>query len=371
MLLALENVSKKYGAEDHIYPLSFSLVPGTINVLLGTTRAGKTTLMRLMAGLDRPTTGHVIADGKDVTGVSVRHRDLAMVYQQFINYPSFTVFENIASPLRIKRVPEAEIKKRVHDMAERLHITPYLQRSPAELSGGQQQRTALARALIKDAGLLLLDEPLVNLDYKLREELRRELTELFSEGHTTVVYATTEPLEALQLGGHVAVLHEGRLLQSGPTVDVFNAPISIQAARTFSDPPINLMSASINGDGTAHLDGNLAIRLSPEQLQRASGQKQVMLGLRAHSLRLAARYPDDVAIDAQVDLSEISGSETYIHVHRGPTALVAQLPGVHDLEIGSRCSMYCRPGDLFLFAADGALLSAPTHIPAGAQTWPA
>ncbi|HYD61732.1 MAG TPA: ABC transporter ATP-binding protein [Noviherbaspirillum sp.] len=365
MLLALENVSKKVGAEDHIYPLSLSLVPGTINVLLGTTKAGKTTLMRLMAGLDRPTEGRVTVDGRDVTGVSVRERDLAMVYQQFINYPSFTVFDNIASPLRIKGVAESEIKKRVTDMAERLHITPYLQRFPAELSGGQQQRTAMARALIKEAGLLLLDEPLVNLDYKLREELRNELTDLFSEGKTTVVYATTEPLEALQLGGHVAVMHEGSLLQSGSTLDVFNAPNSIQAARTFSDPPINLMHATLESNGTAQLGSGLTLQLSPAQMQKAAGHKEVMLGLRAHSLRLAARYPDDVAIEAEVELAEISGSETYVHVHRGRIALVAQLPGVHDLELGSQCSMYCRPSDLFLYAPDGALLFAPTLTQAG------
>ncbi|OWW19876.1 ABC transporter ATP-binding protein [Noviherbaspirillum denitrificans] len=365
MLLALENVSRKVGAEDHIYPLSLSLVPGTINVLLGTTKAGKTTLMRLMAGLDRPTEGRVVAGGRDVTGVSVRERDLAMVYQQFINYPSFTVFDNIASPLRIKGVAESEIRKRVTDMAERLHITPYLQRFPAELSGGQQQRTAMARALIKEAGLLLLDEPLVNLDYKLREELRNELTELFSEGKTTVVYATTEPLEALQLGGNVAVLHEGRLLQSGSTLDVFNAPNSIQAARTFSDPPINLMPASLEADGTAQLGSGLVLQLSAAQMQKAAGYKEVMLGLRAHSLRLVARNPDDVPIEAEVELAEISGSETYVHVHRGRIALVAQLPGVHDLAIGSPCSMYCRPGDLFLYAPDGALLFAPTLTQVG------
>ncbi|RZI43587.1 ABC transporter ATP-binding protein [Herbaspirillum sp. HC18] len=365
MLLALENVSKKVGAEDHIHPLSLSLVPGTINVLLGTTRAGKTSLMRLMAGLDRPTEGRVLADGKDVTGVSVRERDLAMVYQQFINYPSFTVFDNIASPLRIKGVPESEVKKRVAAMAERLHISPFLQRYPAELSGGQQQRTAMARALIKEAGLLLLDEPLVNLDYKLREELRNELTELFSEGKTTVVYATTEPLEALQLGGHIAVLHEGRLLQDGETLDVFNAPNSIQSARTFSDPPINLMHARLDEDGFAELGSGLSLRLTERQMQKAAGHKEVVLGLRAHSLHLVARHPDDVAIDAEVELAEISGSETYVHVHRGRIALVAQLPGVYDLELGSSCSMYCRPSELLLFAPDGALLFAPALTHAG------
>ncbi|HJV88052.1 MAG TPA: ABC transporter ATP-binding protein [Noviherbaspirillum sp.] len=366
MLLALEDVSKKAGAEDHIYPLSLTLVPGTINVLLGTTKAGKTSLMRLMAGLDRPTAGRVLVDGRDVTGVPVRERDLAMVYQQFINYPSFTVYDNIASPLRIKRVPENEIRKRVNDMAERLHITPYLQRMPSELSGGQQQRTAMARALIKDAGLLLLDEPLVNLDYKLREELRKELSELFSEGRTTVVYATTEPLEALQLGGQTLLLHEGRLLQHGSTLEVFNAPSSIQAARTFSDPPINLMQATIDAGGLAHLGSELSLRLTADQMQSIAQHKDVTFGLRAHSLRLVPRHQDDIAIEAEVELSEISGSETFVHVHRGHISMVAQLPGVHDLKIGTPCSMYCRPADLLLFAADGALLFAPDQTYKGA-----
>jgi len=364
--LVLENVSKKYGAEDHLYPMSLELVPGAINVLLGTTKAGKTTLMRLMAGLDKPSAGKVLVDGRDVTGVSVSKRNLAMVYQQFINYPAFTVFENIASPLRLRKVPEEQIRKRVLDLAERLHITPYLQRTPVELSGGQQQRTALGRALIKDAELLLLDEPLVNLDYKLREELRRELTELFSDGKTTVVYATTEPLEALQLGGYVSVLHEGRLLQQGRTLDVFNAPNSIQVARTFSDPPINLMPAKIDAQGMAQLGSGLVIPMNAEQRQKAGAQREVILGLRAHSLHLTPQSDSDLAIETQVDLAEIGGSETYVHARRGDIALVAQLSGVHDMEIGTVCTMYCKPDALFVFGTDGVLLFAPTQTFIGA-----
>ncbi len=362
--LALESASKKHGAEDHIYPLSLELQPGAINILLGTTRAGKTSLMRLMAGLDRPTGGRVLVDGQDVTGVSVRERDLAMVYQQFINYPAMSVFDNIASPLRLRRVPESQVRTRVHDIAERLHITPYLQRRPAELSGGQQQRTALARALVKDAELLLLDEPLVNLDYKLREELRNELTELFSNGKTTVVYATTEPLEALQLGGYTAVLHEGSMLQFGKTLDVFNAPVSIDAARTFSDPPINLIRAAVDGQGMARAGVDFTVALSPAQRERIGAHKEVTLGLRAHSLRLAPASDKDTSIETDVDLSEISGSETYVHVHRDGIALVAQLPGVHTIDLGERCRMYFRPDELFVFSPEGDLLFAP-HLSGG------
>jgi len=368
--LVLDNVSKKVGADDHLYPMSLELVPGAINVLLGTTRAGKTSLMRVMAGLDRPTAGRIVAGGTDVTGVPVSRRDLAMVYQQFINYPAFSVFDNIASPLRLRKVPEAQVRARVTELAERLHISAYLDRTPGALSGGQQQRTALARALVKEAGLLLLDEPLVNLDYKLREELRRELGELFADGRTTVVYATTEPLEALQLGGHTAVLHEGRLLQHGPTLAVFDAPVSIEAARTFSDPPINLMHATVDETGRASVAG-LAIPLSAAQraavasVGKGAHGVPVILALRAHSLHLTPHSGDDFAIEARVDLAEISGSETYIHARRGDTALVAQLSGVHDVAIGALCTMYCDPRALFIYHPDGALLFAPSQHAAG------
>ena len=359
MRLELQGVSARVGAHTHLYPTTVSLMAGAINVLLGPTLAGKTTLMRLMAGLDRPTEGKIIADGIDVTGVPVRERHLAMVYQQFINYPSLSVFENIASPLRIAgKLSDDDIRKKVHEMAERLHISNYLDRSPAALSGGQQQRTALARALIKDAGLLLLDEPLVNLDYKLREELRRELTDLFASGGTTVVYATTEPLEALQLGGQTLLMHEGRVLQHGSTLSVFNAPSSLQAARTFSDPPINLMDARINAQGVADLGNGLAMPLTERQRSKAAGHSNVVLGVRAHSLRLSSQG-NDFAVGATVDLSEISGSETYVHLHRDELSLVAQLTGVHTLDIGAATTVYFLPDDVFIFSPDGALLCAP------------
>jgi len=338
--LELQGVTRKVGAETHLYATSVSLAPGEINVLLGPTLSGKTTLMRLIAGLDKPSEGRVIADGVDVTGVPVRERHLAMVYQQFINYPSMSVFENIASPLRIAgKLNEQQIRERVHAMAERLHISAYLERSPAALSGGQQQRCALARALIKEAGLLLLDEPLVNLDYKLREELRRELSDLFSTGSTTVVYATTEPLEALQLGGQTLLMHEGQVLQHGPTLSVFSQPCSVTAARTFSDPPINLFEAT-------------------QQQSRLVGQNRVQLGLRAHSLHAFPRA-GDFALTCSVDLAEISGSETFVHLTRGALSMVAQLPGVHDLPLGSASTMHFQPADLFIFSADGALIYAP------------
>ena len=174
MDLSLQAVSKKVGAQPWLYALDMDLRPDAVTVLLGATQAGKTSLMRIMAGLDVPSSGRVLVDGVDVVGVPVRQRNVSMVYQQFINYPSMTVFDNIASPLNLRG--ETGVRQRVQALAEKLHIEMFLERYPAELSGGQQQRVALARALAKSAPLMLLDEPLVNLDYKLREELRDELS---------------------------------------------------------------------------------------------------------------------------------------------------------------------------------------------------
>ena len=206
MGLSIQNVNKTVGSETHLEDINLELETGSRNVILGRTLAGKTSLLRLMAGLDRPSSGKIIINGRDVTGVSVRKRSVAMVYQLFINYPSLTVYNNIASPLKTSGMNKSEIDRRVNETAGMLHIEDLLDRLPVELSGGQQQRTAIARALVKNAELLLMDEPLVNLDYKLREELRVELQDIFKQRKSIVVYTTTEPTEALMLGGDIVVL---------------------------------------------------------------------------------------------------------------------------------------------------------------------
>jgi glycerol transport system ATP-binding protein len=276
-----------------------------------------------------------------------------MVYQQFINYPSLTVYENIASPLRVARKSEAEIKARVTALAETLRLGPFLSRYPAELSGGQQQRTALARALAKDAELLLLDEPLINLDYKLREELRAELAQLFADGRTTVVYATTEPLEALQLGGHTTLLEAGRVLQSGPTMQVFRRPETLAAARAFSDPPLNVIAARVDAQRhEAVLPDGVRLPIAD------TSASEIVLGIRAHEFTLDGAA-GQTALSGRVELAEISGSETFIHLARDDVRLVAQIPGIHDLALNERCTLYVRPASLYGFDTGGRLLFAP------------
>lgn len=359
MQLALDSISKKVGPETWLYDMSLALHSGAVTVLLGATQAGKTSLMRIMAGLDAPTAGRVTVDGVDVTGMPVRERNVAMVYQQFINYPSMKVAANIASPLKLRG--EKNIEARVREIAQRLHIDMFLDRYPAELSGGQQQRVALARALAKGAPLMLLDEPLVNLDYKLREELREELTQLFAAGQSTVVYATTEPGEALLLGGYTAVLDEGRLLQYGPTAEVFHAPNSLRVARAFSDPPMNLLPATAVAGGV-RLPGGLELAVP---LPAAAGAGAVTVGVRASALRVQAR-PGDVSVAGVVELAEISGSDTFVHAATPWGEVVAQLTGVHYFELGTALTLHLDPSQAYVFGADGTLAWAPAR-PATAQ----
>ncbi|WCM87840.1 ABC transporter ATP-binding protein [Acidovorax sp. NCPPB 3576] len=356
MQLALESINKRVGAQNWLHGMDMALQSGAVTVLLGATQAGKTSLMRIMAGLDKPTEGTVRVDGVDVTGVPVRERNVAMVYQQFINYPSMTVADNIASPLKLRG--DKGIAERVRALAERLHIDMFLNRYPAELSGGQQQRVALARALAKGAPLMLLDEPLVNLDYKLREELRDELTQLFAAGDSTVVYATTEPGEALLLGGYTAVLHEGELLQYGPTAEVFHAPSSLRVARAFSDPPMNLIAADAAAGGVRMAGGGLLAL--PQELPAGSAATGLTVGVRASALRLQPR-PGDVSVAGTVELAEISGSDTFVHAHTPWGELVAQVTGVHYFDLGAAITLHLAPGEAYVFGADGALLLAPAR----------
>jgi glycerol transport system ATP-binding protein len=363
MGLSLQNIDKIVGRETHLKDINLKFESGSRNVLLGRTLAGKTSLLRIMAGIDRPTRGKVLIDDRDVTGVSVRKRSVAMVYQQFINYPSLTVYKNIASPLKVSGAPKAEIDRRVHETAEMLHLEDLLDRLPAELSGGQQQRIAIARALVKDAQLLLLDEPLVNLDYKLREELRIELQEIFEQREAIVVYTTTEPTEALMLGGKVVVLDEGRILQTGLTPAVYHNPATTKVAEVFSDPPINYLPCTVR-EGTASLGAAIEIPLTNHL--KSLPAAQYIFGVRSNHLSLNRTSTEDTEIHTNVELAEINGSETFIHVNYDSSRLVVQADGIHPHRMGTKVSIYVNPSNFFVFDEVGVLVASPTRNTVGA-----
>jgi glycerol transport system ATP-binding protein len=356
MSLVLDRVGLKVGKDVMIDDASLSFERGTMNVLLGPTLSGKTTLMRLMAGLDKPTAGQIHVNGTDVAGIPVRKRSVAMVYQQFVNYPSLSVAENIASPLRVAGLPRAEIEARVKEASRVLRLDPFLDRLPAQLSGGQQQRVAIARALVKRAELVLLDEPLANLDYKLREELREELPKLFAASGAILVYATTEPSEALLLGGTTATLWEGRITQVGPTPQVYRRPDNIAAARVFSDPPLNELALTRQGRDVVLADGRTlpAAKVLPDLPSGA-----YRLGFRVEDARLGPPSGEANAFSGTVSVTEISGSESFVHVDLGFATWVSLVLGVHDWEPGAAAEIRFDPRRIFVFSPDGALVAAP------------
>ncbi len=350
MTIELRNVTFRVGAEHYIYETNLSFEPGGFNILLGTTLSGKTTLMRLMAGLERPTTGEIWAGGKNVTGVPVQRRSVAMVYQAFINYPSFTVYDNIASPLKVAGLGKKEIDEQVHRFADLLQLTPMLHRLPKELSGGQQQRTALARALVKGADLVLLDEPLANLDYKLREELRGELPKLFTDTGATVVYATSEPLEALMLGGHTATLKEGRVVQFGKTASIYRKPATLESAQVFSDPPIN--TATITKRKNKVYLGEIASWKLPGKLADLPDGNYRM-ALRPHHLLPEGK---GVKVEGVVQIAEISGSESIIRINIDGNIWVSETHGIHSFEFGEKVCFVFNARHCMYFDGDGRLI---------------
>lgn len=354
-MLELRNVSKVVGRDTHIGDVSLSLSHGSLNVLLGPTLSGKTSLMRLMAGLDVPTSGSVWFDGVDVTGVAVQKRNVAMVYQQFINYPAMTVYENIASPLRVAGRDGATVDREVRKAAELLRLTPYLDRTPLNLSGGQQQRTALARAIVKNAGLVLLDEPLANLDYKLREELRAELPRIFSQSGAIFVYATTEPSEALLLGGNTATLSEGRVTQFGPTIDVFRRPNDLLTAMTFADPPLNTILLTKKGS-SFELEGGLSLPAPAHLAGIADGPYTI--GFQPHHLTLTPPDSRAVAVKAKVTVTEITGSESFVHLAVADQKWVMLARGIHNFEPDQMIDAYIDPRHLMVFDSTGRMAQA-------------
>ncbi len=362
MALELKSVGRVVKGQVHIQPTTLTLEKGTMNVLLGPTSSGKTSLMRLMAGLDAPTSGRLFWHGQDVTGIRVQDRKVAMVYQQFINYPAMTVYANIASPLRLMGKSAAEIDRAVRATAEMLKLTPMLDRKPLELSGGQQQRCALARALVKEAGLVLLDEPLANLDYKLREELRAEIPRIFEESGAIFVYATTEPEEALLLGGNTATLWEGRVTQFGPTPQVYRQPADAITARVFSDPPMNFLPCQKQGNrlnfgGIANAPATGALSALPDGNYTA--------GFRANHLHLNTHSGTAIEFRCTLGVTEITGSETFLHLTHGTDRWVGLVHGVHDLPAGQQVSVWLDPTHIYLFDAEGRL-AAPAAYAAAA-----
>jgi glycerol transport system ATP-binding protein len=322
--------------------------------VIGRTLAGKTTLMRGIAGLQHLDRGALTLDAQDFSTLPAWRRDIAMVYQQFINYPHLNVFENVAFPLRRRGLDETVVDRRVRVVLDKVGLTGFEARRPHQLSGGQQQRVALARALAREAGILLLDEPLVNLDYKLREQMRSEFRGLLADQEETIViYNTTDPVEAMLLGDTVVVMHESRVLQIGTPAEVFDRPASTQVASVVNDPPMNFIQGR-KGETDIELVGGVRINLPWHLSDLAMGD--YWFGIRANELRVGG-----TSLTSQVTFSEVSGSETFLYVDSTAGSMTLQVQGVHIHDLDSKVGIGIPAERLFVFdtSDNKSLVAAP------------
>lgn len=333
-----DGISKMHGDFAALKGVTFEIEPGEFFALLGPSGSGKSTTLRILAGLDAPTTGSVFIDGQDITASDARDRDIAMVFQSYALYPHMTVYENIAFPLEMAKLPTAEIKPAVHEAARKVAIEHLLERKPGQLSGGQQQRCALARAIVRKARLFLLDEPLSNLDAKLRLETRVELKKLQRSLGVTAVYVTHDQEEAMTLADRMAVFMAGEIQQIGRPAEVFARPNSIDVAAFIGSPPMNLIPARYS-NGSIDIAGH---RLDTEM--KDGGDRDVVVGIRPGAVRITPN-----GIPAIVDLVEDLGDTAILDLDCGGTLIRARVSDGDVPREGARLSITARPQDIHLF----------------------
>ena len=323
MKVVYEEVSKKYGAVLAVDRLNLKIEPGEFIVLLGPSGCGKTTTLRMLAGLEEITSGNIFIGGTCVNEVPPRDRDVAIVFQSYALYPHMTVEENIGYPLRVRRVPRAEIPTRVGKAAELLGIGELLKRKPKELSGGQRQRVALARAIVRQPRIFLMDEPLSNLDAKLRLYMRGELKRLQYELETTTLYVTHDQAEAMTLAHRVAVMDGGRLQQFDSPLTLYERPVNKFVAGFLGSPGMNFLDGEIDYTEHRFVNRGLAFQLRSQTLSQLHGQKKVTLGVRPENVRISVAE-DKTCFPAKIYVAEALGSETFVFLMLDQEKIIAR-----------------------------------------------
>lgn len=332
-----DRIGKLHGSFAALKDVNFEIKPGEFFALLGPSGSGKSTTLRILAGLDAPTSGRVRIDGRDVTGVDARDRDVAMVFQSYALYPHMTVAQNIAFPLEMAKVPKAQIRPQVEEAARKVRIDHLLDRRPGQLSGGQQQRVALARAIVRKARLFLLDEPLSNLDAQLRLETRSELKKLQRTLGVTAVYVTHDQEEAMTLADRMAVFMAGQLRQIGTPAEIFAAPNSVDVAAFIGSPPMNLLPSVLE-------EGAVVVAGYRLPVNAKAGPRDVTLGVRPGALRLA-----EDGIPATVELVENLGESAILDLLCDGRRVRVRVDVENTPPEGASVRLTARPRDLHLF----------------------
>ena len=352
--VSLVEISKRYGSHLVIPRLNLEIPDGSFVVLVGPSGCGKTTTLNMVAGLEGISSGRLLIGNRDVTDLASKDRDIAMVFQSYALFPHLSVFDNIAFGLKIRRLPKAQIQEQVNTVAQRLRIADYLDRQPKALSGGQRQRVALARALVRRPGVFLMDEPLSNLDAKLRVEARSFLTKMHREVRTTTIYVTHDQSEAMTMGDVIVVMNNGVIQQAAPPLETYKYPVNTFVAGFIGSPPMNLIELAVAGDRVVDPDQGIAFEV-PERLRPALAKHKgngVTVGLRPEALRPCPREAvADTGLRLTVDVAQHLGHETLLDASSGRHRIVARTSGNDDIKAGETRN--------FLFDSDQMQLFDP------------
>jgi ABC-type sugar transport system ATPase subunit len=340
------DLSKSFGALTVLDDISFEVDQGEFCILLGPSGCGKTTLLRIIAGLEHQDRGRILIDGQEVTDFTPKERDISMVFQSYALYPHMSAQENMAFPLKARKTPKGEIASKVRDTAVLLGIEDLLHRKPKELSGGQRQRVAIGRAIVRNPKLFLFDEPLSNLDAKLRNNMRVELAKLHHTLEATMVYVTHDQVEAMTLGQKIVLLHEGKIQQVGSPKDLYNRPANLFVATFIGSPTMNLLTGTINWAGARgeFRSRGVAIDLGGRGSLREHAGGEVTLGIRPESLT-----PGPGEIRAELEVVEHLGSETILYLSSDAARLVAKAPGDWEGKVGDQVTLAVSRGGIHVF----------------------
>ena len=368
--IVFDRVTKAFGDSLAVREFSLEVVDGEFLVLVGPSGCGKSTTLRMLAGLDEITSGTISIGGREVNSVAAKDRDIAMVFQTYALYPHMSVFDNMAFGLKLRGVPRSDIQQRVQQAAALLGIEELLRRKPGQLSGGQRQRVALGRAIVREPAAFLLDEPLSNLDAKLRVQTRAEISRLHQRLGTTFVYVTHDQVEAMTMATRIAVMNEGVLQQVGSPQELYDRPTNVFVAGFIGSPAMNVFEGTVRREGERLVvagDG-LEVEVPPERADSFAPLegRALTFGMRPEHIHDPAYVPAGIVpapLDADVDITELMGNETFLHLQRGSTALLARVDPRTGARAGSRTSVVMDLTHLRAFdAATG--LAVPLEVPA-------
>ena len=357
--IILQGVTKTFGKNEVIHRTDATIADGEFVVIVGPSGCGKSTVLRMIAGLETATTGEIRIGGKRVNEVEPKDRNIAMVFQNYALYPHMSVYDNMAYGLKIRKLSKEDIEKRVQRAAGILELAPFLQRKPNQLSGGQRQRVAMGRAIVREPAAFLFDEPLSNLDAKLRVQMRAEIKRLHQRVGATMIYVTHDQVEAMTLGDRIAVMRKGVLQQSADPFTLYTSPVNVFVAGFIGSPPINFFPATVAADGAAIEANGVRVPL-PGRLRGVAGGlkgRPVVAGIRPEDLHLEDRPGG--SLPATADVREPLGNETLVHWRSPAGELISRIPGQAAPQVGESATLHFDLEKILLFDASSELALEP------------